>query len=522
MGVVIVGLELLQFAFETFADLSERVLQEFCDPWGHHFAPVFRNEHDMRMQFVDHMSASTPIMSVFSHNHNYRPCDIVGCMRRSTRTQDDETWRVAVIPVRLSSADHRKAHEACHKAALLWNFLLAETRAYWDERGSGPSDKELRHRLYEKHPDLRDGLHAHTIQGVLDGMNDAVATYRENRRQGNMDAHAPHRAKNYRPLDFTAGYGWRPTNDGKHIALSFGRNHKRIIVRMPNISDPETNAPVPVERWGAMRLCWDRNKRQWSLHVSVPTSRPSQGDPNNVAAIDEGVINPMAVAVETDDAYEILVVNGRHARAVKHYRNTRIASLQEKLFRCVKGSKRWRKLDAKRRRIEAKTADALRNADHQTTRKVSDFLQEHDAGRIVAGDVRGIEQNTRKNETRRVRNRKDQRRRLSQWSRGRQENLLAHKTGMTVEHIDESWSSKTCPACQTRNHPNGRGYHCHNCGFTCNRDAVGALNILMRAQHGAYAPIDMDKPIRVKYLRATPIFQPKTDVEHGVIPGTGA
>lgn len=146
-------------------------------------------------------------------------------------------------------------------------------------------------------------------------------------------------------------------------------------------------------------------------------------------------------------------------------RNTRIASLQEKLSRCVKGSKRWRKLDAKRRRIEAKTSDALRNADHQTTRKVSDFIQEHDAGRIVAGDVRGIEQNTRKNETRRVRNRKDQRRRLSQWSRGRQESLLAHKTSMTIEHIDESWSSKTCPACQTRNHPNGRGYHCRNCGF---------------------------------------------------------
>lgn len=226
-------------------------------------------------------------------------------MRRSTRTQDDETWRVAVIPVRLSGADHRRAHEACHKAALLWNFLLAETRAYWGEHGSDPSDKELRHRLYEKQPDLRDGLHAHTIQGVLDGMNDAVATYRENRRQGNMDAHAPHRAKNYRPLDFTAGYGWRPTNDGKHIALSFGRNHKRILVRMPNISDPKTNAPVPVGRWGAMRLCWDSNKRQWSLHVSVPTSRPPQGDPSNVAAIDEGIINPMSVAIETDDAYEI-------------------------------------------------------------------------------------------------------------------------------------------------------------------------------------------------------------------------
>ena len=72
-------------------------------------------------------------------------------MRRSTRTQDDETWRVAVIPVRLSGADHRKAHEACHKAALLWNFLLAEMRAYWDEHGSDPSDKERYQTVYARH-----------------------------------------------------------------------------------------------------------------------------------------------------------------------------------------------------------------------------------------------------------------------------------------------------------------------------------------------------------------------------------
>ena len=156
------------------------------------------------------------------------------------------------------------------------------------------------------------------------------------------------------------------------------------------------------------------------------------------------------------------------------------------------------------------TDSALHNANHQTTRKVADFIQAHDAGRIVAGDVRDIEKSTRKDEAKRVKNTKDQRRRLSQWSRGKQETLLEHKTGSTVEHINEAWSSKTCPACQTRNHPNGRGYHCHNCGFTCNRDAVGAINILMRAQHGAYTPIDTDKPIRVKYLRATPIFQPKT------------
>ena len=271
-----------------------------------------------------------------------------------------------------------------------------------------------------------------------------------------------------------------------------------------------------------MQLCWDRNAGKWSLHISVPTPKPPQGNPDIIAAIDEGIINPMTVAIETEDSYDVLVVNGRHARAVKHYRNTRIATLQEKLSRCVKGSKRWRKLNAKRKRIEAMTDSALHNANHQTTRKVADFMQAHDAGRIVTGDVRGIEKSTRKDEAKRVRNTKNQRRRLSQWSRGRQETLLEHKTGMAIEHINESWSSKTCPACQTRNHPNGRGYHCHNCGFTCNRDAVGAINILIRAKNGSYQPMDTNKTVHVKYLRATPIFQPKTGVEHGVIPGTGA
>ena len=155
-------------------------------------------------------------------------------------------------------------------------------------------------------------------------------------------------------------------------------------------------------------------------------------------------------------------------------------------------------------------ANSTRNADESKRKPLTPYVtptirpparsptsfKEHDAGRIVAGDVRGIEQNTRKNETRRVRNRKDQRRRLSQWSRGRQESLLAHKTSMTIEHIDESWSSKTCPACQTRNHPNGRGYHCHNCGFTCNRDAVGAINILIRAENGSYQPMDTNKTVQ--------------------------
>lgn len=219
------------------------------------------------------------------------------------------------MPIRLSGADYRRAHEACHKAALLWNFFLASIQEYWKESKNDPTEKEMRHFLYEQRPDLRDGLHAHTVQLILSDLMDSISTYRSNRDSGDKNARAPHREKNYRPLEFSAGFGWRVTPDGQHIALSFGKGHTRITLPLPKIADPKTGEILPPERWGSIQLCWDHNARKWSLHISVPTPKPPQGNPNIIAAIDEGIINPMTVAIETKDSYDVLVVNVRHARA---------------------------------------------------------------------------------------------------------------------------------------------------------------------------------------------------------------
>ena len=211
----------------------------------------------------------------------------------------------------------------------------------------------------------------------------------------------------------------------------------------------------------------------------------------------------MTAVVETDDAYEVTVINGRSARAVKHRRNTAVAELRKKMARCTKGSRQWRKYNRALKRSNATAKAGLHNIDHQVSRKVANIATEHDAGTVVVGDVRGIERKTRQTEKRRFG--RHQRRRLSQWSRGRQERYLSEKTGVDVDHINESYSSRTCPACLTRNLPNGRNYRCQECGFTAHRDAVGALNILQRAKHGNYVAIDPGKPVRVTYLRATPL-----------------
>ncbi|WP_201732443.1 zinc ribbon domain-containing protein [Acidithrix sp. C25] len=124
----------------------------------------------------------------------------------------------------------------------------------------------------------------------------------------------------------------------------------------------------------------------------------------------------------------------------------------------------------------------------------------HNTARLIVGDVRGIEKDTKVK--RRIS--RHGRQQLSQWSRGVQERYLQEKTKLEIEHLNESYSSQTCPACSRRNRPSGRHYRCKNpnCGFSCHRDALGAINILQKAIYAEYSPIGLDTTILVTYLRA--------------------
>nr|WP_240539326.1 transposase [Bifidobacterium sp. SO1] len=404
-------------------------------------------------------------------------------------------WRTAVTPVEFDHAQYRLAHKTTHNAALAWNWLVDHVRHLWKTEHRDPSQKEMRAMLKQAPASITIGLHAHVKQCMIDDLEDAIQTYRSNRANGDRHARAPYRHHNYRPLDFTKGYGWRLVDSGRTISLSRGLGQENLTVPVPTITDPQTGRLIPPAEWGTMRLCWDRNHRHWYLHVSVPTGKPANSRMERIMGVDEGIINPVTCAIETDQAYEILVVNGREARAAKHYANTRVARLQRILSRCENGSRRYRKIEAKLRKAYAIAQTRAYNVAHQTSRKTVDFMREHHANRIIAGDVRGIEQRTFQDESKRRRNKKTQRRRLSQWNRGQVENLIEHKSRLETEHVNESYSSQTCPACLTRNHPSGRQYRCHRCGFTCHRDAVGALNILQKATYGQYRPLDMIKPI---------------------------
>jgi putative transposase len=157
--------------------------------------------------------------------------------------------RTAVVPVWLSRTDHARAHEACHAAAGLWNQTVSWLRGRWTA-GERPGKEDVR-RFVTSLPSAQRPFHAHTAQAVAYDLWDAVATSRANRAQS-LKARAPWREKKYRPLSFTAKFGWRVTPEGQ-LALSLGRGRDRIVLPMPEVVSRDG---VPVSpRPGAKSGC---------------------------------------------------------------------------------------------------------------------------------------------------------------------------------------------------------------------------------------------------------------------------
>ena len=138
--------------------------------------------------------------------------------------------RTAIVGVHLRSRDYQRAHEACHTAALLWNQAVAWVRGEWEAGQPDPSKYDIRAFLTTL-PAAERAPHAHSTQEVAYDLKEAIRTYRSNRRAG-MKARAPWPEKRYRPLSFTAGYGWRVTDHT--LPLSLGRGRARIDLPLPD------------------------------------------------------------------------------------------------------------------------------------------------------------------------------------------------------------------------------------------------------------------------------------------------
>ena len=148
-----------------------------------------------------------------------------------------------------------------------------------------------------------------------------------------------------------------------------------------------------------------------------------------------------------------------------------------------KGSRRWRRYRASRRKAEARHHRRVRQAQHEAAKMVVAWLVDHEVGTVVVGDPKGI---TTRDCGRR------QNLALRNWRRTHLLACLSDKAelaGIKVVLVNERGTSSTCPECiKAVPKPRGRRFSCPHCGHRGHRDLVGARNIAARGGGSTRAP----------------------------------
>jgi putative transposase len=263
--------------------------------------------------------------------------------------------------------------------------------------------------------------------------------------------------------------------DGQLI-LPNGRKQRDLILSLPQRFQQATIRQVA--------LLWRADHFELAITIEGPPNPPARGD-GITAGVDLGEINVAAIVTERGDA---LILNGRYLRSVKRLRNKRHSTLNARLARCHKGSRRYARLKRRKAQASAQFYRQQRHILHTASRRLAEFAHQQGVTRLAIGDVRNIANGTDKG---RKANQK-----LSQWARGQFERYVQYKLlrfGCTTSHAPEDFSTRTCSVCGHvhSSAPRGRVFRCSGCGATVHRDANGGANICSRAVFAAYGQVQV-------------------------------
>ncbi|WP_341481524.1 transposase [Salinibacter ruber] len=334
-------------------------------------------------------------------------------------------------------------------SADLWNSIC---KWYWrtvDRQDHWLSKTAMRRWHCKGH----DVLPSQTAQEVAEQFYEAIDSWHNNDRKGDPPKRSD---KTYNVLRWT--YQGVTLRDDGVLRLSTKRGDDSILIDWPAREEPRT---VEI----------GKTSDDFVVRAQYDTEPVDRTTGNEVAGIDLGEKH-LAAVFTGDDAFTI---NGGELRALRHYQNSLKAKLDAKIDRKERGSNRWKKLiqtkNEQLQHIDNKITDLL----HKLSRKVVEMLLERRVSAIAIGDVRGIRDRmgygTKMNQ------------RLHQWAYGEFARMIEYKAklaGITVERIDEAYTSQDCPQCGHRKKPSGRNYTCSGCGFHGHRDVVGAANIRRR------------------------------------------
>src|SRR2546422_2377903 len=172
--------------------------------------------------------------------------------------------------------------------------------------------------------------------------------------------------------------------DGSRIRLGVARGAAELWVRLGR------PVPYPLESIRSVTLVAEAGRLFLDVTAEVAVAG-GDSDPARVAGVDLGIIHPYAVMAGDEG----LLVSGRQIRAEErlHLEDTKRRAQKAAAkapSKGQKGSRRWRRHRAARRRAEARHRRRVRQAHHEAAKAVVAWLVEHRVGTVVVGGPRGI------------------------------------------------------------------------------------------------------------------------------------
>ncbi len=323
-------------------------------------------------------------------------------------------------------------------------------------------------------------LHAHTADACVQAFFAALKSWREGRKV-NPDMRPPRKRRWYFRIEYKQSA--MRLKDGQ-LRLSNGKGNEPLVLDWP-YELPQTL----VIRWAGT---------QYEALATYKQECDHQPLGENVCGIDLGEIH-MAVA---HDGAQTHILNGRLLRSKRQYQNKVKAELSSMIDVKKKGSRRRKKLIRSKNRQLRKLKNQVKDIEHKQTSRLINTLYENGVQTLVIGDVRDIRQDLD------VGSKNNQK--LHQWSHGSSRHQLTYKAerfGMQVVMQEESYTSKTCPACGQRRKSavQGRTFSCSKCGFRYHRDGVGSINIRAKYQgnFGSSVVGDMAPPTGMRFAPHT-------------------
>lgn len=364
----------------------------------------------------------------------------------------------------------KRLYEAQQEAARVWmccrdlHLAARQQRTRWPDRDT-----------LQQATKGQFALHSQTVQMLCHQFLANVQTTRK-LKPNHPKARYPYKEKRFFSLYWPAQ---AVSYERGRVVLPMGRGRDSLVLQ------------VAVEgQGGACKVVW---RDGYELHMSVPAEVAPAAPGTVQAAVDLGEIHQAAVTTNTGAA---LVVSGRGIRSLKRRWNKALGQLAKKRQRCQKYSRRWKRLQAARRKVSRRLRRQVRSLRHQGTRKVIAFCVQQGVGTLFIGNPHGV----RDRDSGRHHNQ-----RLANWEYGKDIEYLTHKSEQACIMSftgDERGTSSRCPSCGRRQRVKGRQWRCRNrtCGFVGHRDLVGSCNM-----HPLAFGAKIVFPAKPTYRRAGPV-----------------